>query len=74
MEDLCKSCGIVIKRNHKIRKTCISSWLDAGVNINTAREMAGHEDEKTTLNNYCYDKSGDEIFTDFSNKKAPKTL
>ena len=31
--------------------------IDGGVNINTIREMVGHADERTTYNNYCYDRS-----------------
>ena len=32
------------------------SCLDEnGINIDTVRELSGHEDEKTTLNNYCFD-------------------
>ena len=27
------------------------------MNINTIREMAGHEDERTTFKNYCFDRS-----------------
>lgn len=56
LESLCDSIGIANKSNHKIRKTYISSLFDHGVNINTIREQAGHEDEKTSLNNYCFDQ------------------
>ena len=56
LENLCKSAGVINKSNHKIRKTYISSLFDYGVNINTIREQAGHEDEKTSLNNYCFDQ------------------
>ena len=37
-------------------KTVISSLIDAGMNINTIREMVGHADERTTMNSYCYDR------------------
>ena len=47
------------KSNHKIRKTKISAMFDHGININTIREQAGHEDERTSLNNYCFDQKGD---------------
>lgn len=53
---LCEYAGVINKSNHKIRKTYISSLFDSGVNINTIREQAGHEDEKTSLNNYCFDQ------------------
>lgn len=26
------------------------------MNINTIRELAGHEDERTTYKNYCFDR------------------
>lgn len=59
LEDLCLSSGITNKSNHKIRKTKISAMFDHGININTIREQAGHEDERTSLNNYCFDQKGD---------------
>ena len=31
--------------------------MDGRVNIDTIREMAGHADERTTLNSYCYDRN-----------------
>ena len=49
--------GIEVKSSHKSRKTVISSMIDANMNINTIREMAGHADERTTYNNYCFDRS-----------------
>ena len=51
----CKDLGIVQRGPHKARKTYISQLLDEGININTVRRIAGHMDEQTTLNNYCYD-------------------
>lgn len=59
LEELCLSSGVTNKSNHKIRKTQISSMFDGKININTIREQAGHEDEKTSLNNYCFDQSDD---------------
>lgn len=53
----CKDLGIVNKSSHKARKTYISTLIDAGVNINTIREMVGHEDERTTYNSYCFDRT-----------------
>lgn len=58
---LCLSSGITNKSNHKIRKTQISAMFDNHININTIREQAGHEDERTSLNNYCFDQSDDEV-------------
>lgn len=55
---LCKEVGIEVpKGNHKIRKTFISELFDADININTIREIAGHESEVTTLKNYCFDRT-----------------
>ncbi len=45
------------RSSHKSRKTWISSLIDCqDMNINTIREMAGHEDERTTFKNYCFDR------------------
>ena len=56
----CKKMGIDSKSSHKARKTFISSLIDGNININTVRQIAGHVDERTTLNNYCFDRSSDE--------------
>ena len=61
LEELCLCSGVTNKSNHKIRKTQISSMFDNGININTIREQAGHEDERTSLNNYCFDQNDDEV-------------
>ena len=53
----CRKLEIVPKSSHNSRKTYISSLIDQQVNINTVREMVGHTDERTTLNNYCFDRS-----------------
>jgi len=53
----CREMGIEAKSSHKARKTFVSSLIDGGVNINTVRQIAGHKDERTTLNNYCFDRS-----------------
>ena len=53
----CTKMGIEVKSSHKSRKTVISSLIDANMNINTIREMAGHMDERTTYGCYCYDRS-----------------
>lgn len=53
----CKKLDLRKRISHKARKTFISASIDAGININTIREIAGHADERTTLNNYCYDRS-----------------
>ena len=44
------------KSQHKLRKTFVSKLLDDGINIDEVRRIAGHENEKTTLRNYCYNR------------------
>lgn len=56
----CDHLGIMRKSSHKTRKTYISALIDGKVNINTIREMVGHADERTTFNNYCFDRSTEE--------------
>lgn len=55
----CRHAGISEKATHKIRKTYISTLIDSGVNINEIRKLAGHEDERTTYGNYCYNRLSD---------------
>jgi integrase len=56
----CKAAGMPVKSSHKVRKTYISTLIDAGCNINTVRSQVGHSDERTTLNNYCFDRREDD--------------
>lgn len=56
----CEELGIEKRSSHKARKTFVSSLLDAGVNLNTVRKLVGHVDERTTLNNYYFDRSTDD--------------
>ena len=56
----CDRLGIDAKSSHKASKTFISSLLDEDVNLNTVLQSAGHVDERTTLNNYYFDRSSDE--------------
>lgn len=57
---LCDEIDTLRKSSHKIRKTYISSLFDnRKLNFNKIREIAGHEDEKTSLNNYCFDRNID---------------
>lgn len=55
----CNKMDIIYKSSHKARKTFISALIDGNVNINTIRECVGHADERTTYNNYCFDRSTD---------------
>ncbi len=49
-----------VKGMHKIRKTYISTLVDSSlININTIREMVGHEDERTTLHKYTFNRASD---------------
>ncbi|MEY8356733.1 tyrosine-type recombinase/integrase [Lachnospiraceae bacterium 54-53] len=52
----CDHINISSKSTHKIRKTYISALLDGGININEIRKQVGHEDERTTLKNYCFNR------------------
>lgn len=52
----CRNIGIDEKSSYKARKTYISSLIDAGVNINEIRKQVGHEDERTTYRNYCFNR------------------
>ena len=52
----CRHIGISEKALHKIRKTYISTLIDSGLNINEIRKLAGHEDERTTYNNFCFNR------------------
>lgn len=56
----CERCGIDKKSAHKIRKTCISKMVNSGIDIDTARRIAGHADMSTTLNNYTFSLKNDE--------------
>ena len=58
---LCERIGIAPRSAHKLRKTFISTLIDAGVNIDTVRRLAGHKDEAVTLGNYCFDRSSPEV-------------
>ena len=53
----CDSINIHKKSTHNIRKSYISSLLDGGLNLNEVRKQAGHEDERTTLHNYCFNRN-----------------
>lgn len=53
----CDKMGTIYKSSHKARKTFISALIDGNVNINTIRECVGHADERTTYNNYCFDRN-----------------
>ena len=56
LKKYCDHININRKSSHKIRKTVISALIDGGVNINRVREQSGHTSEKTTYNNYCFNR------------------
>ena len=68
----CKKLNILTKRSHKIRKTVISTLVDSGLNINTIREFAGHEDERTTFNNYTFNRLGNDGIENMLEKSLSK--
>lgn len=55
----CENIDILVKTSHKIRKTYISKLIDSGLNIDEIRRMAGHADERTTFNSYCFNRLTD---------------
>lgn len=52
----CKILNLPPRSVHATRRTYISTLIDAGVNINTIREIVGHSSEITTYGNYCFDR------------------
>ena len=54
---LCDRCNILRRSPHKSRKTYISTLIDGGLNLDFIREQVGHEDERTTLQNYCFNRA-----------------
>lgn len=56
----CNILNIPHRSAHATRRTFISTLIDANININTVRETVGHSSEITTLNNYCFDRKGEE--------------
>ncbi len=57
---MCDSLGILRRSPHKVRKTYISTLIDGGLNLNFICEQVGHEDERTTLSNYCFNRKNEE--------------
>lgn len=66
----CRHIGIDEKRIHKIRKTYISTLIDSQLNIDEVRRQAGHEDERTTYANYCFNR----LEEDVTHKKIEQAL
>lgn len=64
----CRKAGIPEKSIHKIRKTYISTLIDANLNIDQIRRMVGHEAEETTYHNYCFNRLSDNQTIDLVTK------
>lgn len=61
LKKYCHELNIMVKFSHKIRKTYISTLIDSrALNLNEIRKQVGHENEKTTLGNYCFNRLGKE--------------
>ena len=60
LQRYCKRLGILYRSSHKLRKTAISSMVNAGVSLNAVRAFAGHVDESTTLKYYVFDRENEE--------------
>lgn len=56
----CEKADLLVRSNHKIRKTTLSAWLDSGMNVDKVCEMAGHEEIETTLKYYSKNRDSDE--------------
>ena len=44
--------GITAAKFHNLRSTCITEWLEGGLEPHEVKELAGHADIKTTLDYY----------------------
>ena len=55
-DSFCQALDIQKRSSHKARKTYISTLIDAGINIDTVRRIAGHTDTRVTLQNYTFDR------------------
>ena len=56
LERYCKRLEIPYRSSHKLRKTALSSMVNAGISLNAVRAFAGHVDESTTLKYYVFDR------------------
>ena len=51
-----KQAGLDPVRPHDLRRTFVTQLLDAGVDLNTTRQLAGHNDIQTTARYDCRDQ------------------
>ena len=64
----CECIGLRFRSMHKIRKTYASTLYKQGVDVMTISKLLGHQDVKTTYDNYIYDlEDEEEIFKDVVN-------
>ncbi|MBR3308990.1 MAG: site-specific integrase [Lachnospiraceae bacterium] len=61
LERYCSRLDIPYRSSHKLRKTAVSSMVNAGISLNAVREFAGHVDETTTLRYYTFDRENEAI-------------
>ena len=61
MPKYCKEVGLIERNIHTCRRTWISTLIDAGVNVHTVAEWAGHESVETTWKNYVYNRKREEV-------------
>lgn len=61
MPKYCKEIGLTERNIHSCRRTWISTLIDAGVNVHTVAEWAGHESVETTWKNYAYNRKREEV-------------
>jgi integrase/recombinase XerD len=48
IQSRCLQAGIGLVRPHDLRRTFVTQLLEAGVDLNTTRQLAGHQDVQTT--------------------------
>lgn len=61
LERYCKRINIPYRSSHKLRKTALSSMVNAGISLNTVKNFAGHVDEETTLKYYTFDRETEKV-------------
>ena len=61
LERYCKRVNIPYRSSHKLRKTALSSMVNAGISLNTVKNFAGHVDEETTLKYYTFDRETEAV-------------
>lgn len=53
----CERIGMMHKSSHKIRKTFVSTLIDANISIDEIRNIVGHADTRVTFESYCFNRS-----------------